>query len=446
VKRSTASLLLHPVRPETRRDLRERWDALPPLLKTDHQIYARHEEGCGATVGAMPRCNFACRGCYLTERANTVPAMDMAGVKKQLRQLREHLGPWGNLQLTDGELTLRPAEELIEMLRYAREVELIPMLMTHGDTFRRQPGLLERLMREGGLDEMSLHIDTTQRGRIGYKRATREAELNPLRAEFAEIVRAARRETGLPLRVATTITTTPAMLDEIPAILAELLSHPDVYRLITFLPIAQVGRTKEGEGGGLTSDQVWARIKDHLGFDPHPHRWHYGHPSCNRFLMGMYVERRDDATANRYLPFSIATNPEDARFMRPFLERFGGITFRADRGLRGPVRFAGMFLRAPGLFTYGAARWAWHFFDRVDPGHRGRALWNVLRGRVRLHRLTIGTHHFMSQTELETEEGQERVEHCIFKVPDGDEMVSMCVFNTQGGRERLYERLRLSSP
>jgi hypothetical protein len=72
------------------------------------------------------------------------------------------------------------------------------MLMTHGDSFRRRPGLLERLMVEGGLTEVSIHVDTTQRGRQGerWRAARTEAELNPLREEFAAMVRAAQRPPG----------------------------------------------------------------------------------------------------------------------------------------------------------------------------------------------------------------------------------------------------------
>ena len=72
------------------------------------------------------------------------------------------------------------------------------VLMTHGETFRRKPGLLERLMVRGGLTEISLHIDTTMRGRRdGYTRATTEAELDGLRAEFGDLIRSARRGTGI---------------------------------------------------------------------------------------------------------------------------------------------------------------------------------------------------------------------------------------------------------
>ena len=71
----------------------------------------------------------------------------MSDIKKQLDHLRSYLGRWGNLQLTDGEVTLRPVNELIEILKYAREVELIPMLMTHGDQIRKNPELLKTLIK-----------------------------------------------------------------------------------------------------------------------------------------------------------------------------------------------------------------------------------------------------------------------------------------------------------
>lgn len=49
-------------------------------------------------------------------------------------------------------MSLRPAEEVIEILRHARDIELIPMLMSHGDGFLRDPNLQKRLMVEGGLE------------------------------------------------------------------------------------------------------------------------------------------------------------------------------------------------------------------------------------------------------------------------------------------------------
>ena len=124
-------------------------------------MFGRQGNGCGATIGAMPRCDFACRGCYLNAEANRVPAQSVDDIKAQMRLLRPVLGHAGNLQLTDGEVTLRPVAEIVELLRYAHSLDLIPMLMTHGDSFRRRPGLLEALMVDGGLEEVSIHVDTT---------------------------------------------------------------------------------------------------------------------------------------------------------------------------------------------------------------------------------------------------------------------------------------------
>ena len=95
-----------PVRPETRRDLAAAADRLDAEFRTPHQIVGQMEEGCGATIGAMPECDFGCKGCYLGQNANATPPLPLDDLKAQMRTLRERLGVWGNLQLTDGEVTL----------------------------------------------------------------------------------------------------------------------------------------------------------------------------------------------------------------------------------------------------------------------------------------------------------------------------------------------------
>jgi hypothetical protein len=143
-----ARVLRCPVPEETRQLLGEAWQRLPERFRTANQFLGRQYVGCGATIGAMPRCDFACRGCYLGAAANRTPAQPLDEIEAQLRRLRAWLGEGGNVQLTDGEVILRPEGEVIELIRFARAVGLVPMLMTHGDTFRRRPGLLERLMVE----------------------------------------------------------------------------------------------------------------------------------------------------------------------------------------------------------------------------------------------------------------------------------------------------------
>src|SRR6476619_2419518 len=153
--RNAVSLLKDPVTAEKRAILADRWSKLDPELKVLTQGLGQKATGCGATIGIQPRCDFACTGCYLGHEANHIPALSTAAILRQLDEMRRWLGPKSNVQITDGEVTLRPAGELVEILAYARSIGVIPMVMTHGDNLRRQPGLLERLMEDGGLTEVS---------------------------------------------------------------------------------------------------------------------------------------------------------------------------------------------------------------------------------------------------------------------------------------------------
>src|SRR3989449_11001772 len=273
--------------------LAQAWAGLPDALRTPTQFLGRHYAGCAATIGVMPRCDFTCRGCYLGADANRSRPRSVEDVKAQMRAIRQWLGPTGNVQLTDGEVTLRAEAELVELVAYARTIGLVPMVMTHGETFRRKRGLLERLMVRGGLTEISLHIDTTMRGRRdGYARATTEAELDGLRAEFADLIRSARRRTGRRLEAASTVTVTRRNLLEVPGIVRWFLRNADAFKMVSFQPVAAVGRTDLAlEGVG--PDELWTRIAEGAG-DPALARGegYLGHPACSRFVQGLAVRRR----------------------------------------------------------------------------------------------------------------------------------------------------------
>src|SRR5256884_9372317 len=202
-------------------------------------------------MGVVPPCDFPCRGCYLGADANRSRPRSVEDVKAQMRAIRQWLGPTGNLQLTDGEVTLRAEAEVMELVAYARTIGLVPMLMTHGETFRRKRGLLERLMVRGGLTEISLHIDTTMRGRRdGYARATTEAEPDGLPAEFADPIRSARPPTGRRLKPASTVTVTRRNLLEVPGIVRWFLRNADAFKMVSFQPVAAVWRKGLALAGG----------------------------------------------------------------------------------------------------------------------------------------------------------------------------------------------------
>jgi molybdenum cofactor biosynthesis enzyme MoaA len=434
------------VEAEARQTVAEAWHRLAPEFRVDHQTVGRQEEGCGATIGVMPRCDFGCTGCYLGATANSAEALGLDEIKTQMRLLRQRLGPWGNLQLTDGEVLLRPVEDVVELLQYAREIRLIPMLMTHGDHFRRQPGLLERLMVEGGLVELCIHIDTTQRGRWGaaYNAARHESELMPLRDEFAGMVREARRRTGRPLRVASTVTVTSGNLPEVPEIVAWFVGNADAFRIVSFQPAAQVGRTRAGLGGGVSRDDLWREIARGLAekrcgaaIDT-GNQWWFGHPDCSRLITGLVAVQ--PGRPNRYELVGMRGEPVDQRFLDGFLRHWGAISFRADTRPQIAARLLGMVRQRPGFCLGTFPRFAWSLVKRLDPERPVRFAGRLLNRRARVHPLSIGSHHFMNAAEIVTPRGRERLDNCIFTVPVDGQLVSMCEVNATGLRDRLNGR------
>lgn len=437
--KSAVELLRNPATDEKSRILSERWAGLDPALRLPGQGLGQKATGCGATIGIQPRCDFSCTGCYLGREANDVPALPTGAILRQLDEMRRWLGPKSNVQITDGEVTLRPVEELTEILRYARSIGIIPMVMTHGDNLRRRPGLLERLMTEGGLTEISIHVDITQRGRDGYRAPKSELELMPLRDEFAAMVREARRRTGRALRAAMTLTVTQDNLPQIADVVRWLVKNRDAFGLVSFQPLAQVGRTRKSQRG-VTATDLWREVGratadyglDLDGAGP----MHFGHTECTRFAPLLALERPGQEPR---LFQSIRDVPEDVAVMAEFFALgLGGTAFRDDRPLEKAARFLGMVRTAPGWMLGRVRRWA-DARARAEAGMPlSRLLADGLRGRLRIDGLTLTSHHFMSPHELQTPVGQDRLAACVFRLPYKGQMVPMCQMNADGVRERFY--------
>jgi hypothetical protein len=436
-------LLKDPATPEKRRILKERWAGLDPALRLPGQGLGQKATGCGATVGIKPRCDFACTGCYLGSDANRIPDLPVEAIYRQLDELRRYLGPKSNVQITDGEVTLLPVEELTAVLRYAREIGVIPMVMTHGDQLRRQPGLLERLMVEGGLTEISMHIDTTQRGRDGFRTPpATERELHPVREEIAGIVRTARRRTGLPLRTAASVTVTRDNLAGVADIVGWTVANRDVFSILSFQPLAQVGRTKK-DLEGVNGAELWrevARGVERYGIAlEDAASMHFGHPECTRFVPVVALERPGEEPR---LFQMIRDRPEDLAVMEQFFARgIGGAAFRDDSKIEMVARGAGMIGRAPGWMFGPVRRWAGGRIREEAGTTLGRLLWDAVRGRVRVDGLTLISHHFMSPEELTTDLGKERLAACVFRLPVNGEMIPMCEMNAGGVRDRVYAEI-----
>ena len=440
-------LLTHlsdPVSAETRIKLHQAKNELPQKFRSDKQFIGRQYAGCGATIGTMPRCDFACRGCYLNHNANRSSAESVNGIKQQLETIRDWLGGGGNVQITDGEVTLRPAAELIEIIRYAKQIGLVPMLMTHGDNFRKSPSLLKRLVLEAGLSEISIHIDTTQRGREGlpYRFATSELALNPLRDQFAEMIRQIRRETRKPLEVATTVTVTQHKIDQIPEIIRWICNNADAFKMISFQPLAQVGRTDSALNGVSSIDHLWSKIA--LGLSDHPESddaireqaRYFGHPDCTRFSQGLVVHIEQEKPV--FHPLFPLDDALAMKFLDQFSERFGGISFRSGSTLQKTFRVLGALLHDPKFALFTLIPFAYRTMRSLYPQGVLRLLVLILLSQARINYLNIVSHHFMSKQQLNSSLGQERLDACVFKVPINGELVSMCEVNALGIREQYY--------
>jgi hypothetical protein len=410
---------------EARAALSAAWQRVPESIRGPTQFMGRQYVGCGATIGVMPKCDFSCKGCYLNADANRARSAPLSEIKQQLQQIRAWLGPCGNVQLTDGEVSLRDESELIEIIAYARALGLVPMLMSHGETFRRRPGLLERLMQGGGLTEVCFHVDTTQRGRRdGYRAAQTEAELDGLRAEFAELIRTARSRTGLRLEAASTVTVTRDNLKDVPGIVRWFLSNADAFKIVSFQPLAEVGRT-ERSLKGVSPDELWLCIAEGTG-DAAIRRgegW-LGHPACSRFVQGLAVRRRNGVA---FVPLYRRDRLDEMQVLDELVKRLGGVSFRLDNRAR-----------------------AWRRASRIAVHHGGFLVRRMLPYLVRLVRrarslnanyFCIVSHHFMSAAEMGTAQGQERLACCAFRVPINGRLESMCAVNASALRQTYYRQI-----
>lgn len=102
-----------------------------------------------------------------------------------------------------------------------------------------------------------------------------------------------------------------------------------------------------------------------------------------------------------------------------------------------------MFLQAPNLIGVSLPRYILNWLGRLAPDGRCKLLWRLFSGRSRISRFTIVSHHFMSQKEIESPLGQERIDHCVFCVPVDGKLVFMCEFNATGGRGKFYQQVQL---
>ncbi len=440
------SAFRNPIDGEKARVLRERWDSLPAELQTAHQISGRHLTHCAFTLGAS-YCSFRCTHCYLPENANRVPIPSLEHMKEQIDANRRLQGPGGGLQITGGDVADaywragRP-DELIEIIRYAYSVGVVPMLFTHGQTLTEQPEFLERLVVEGGLRQVAVHVDVTQAGRKGYPigKVTCEADLHPVRQQFTDLALAIRKKTGAPLEFAHNCTVTRKNINDIPEIIRWFLADPErtkIWRMLSFQPEADTGRTIYSEQP-VTPELAWEKISEGVGLPLRREASIFGHPDCNSWASLLVSQ-----DTGRYTTTMPETSEWDAAFASA-LETVGGLSLVTDDAGTAPYRIAGVIARKPTLFPKIGWHLVRHFAKAGLLGDFARA-----SSRGRIHTLGVGMHNFMDAAQVADAPNdattQCRLDSCVFKgaVKRGGEWeaVPMCSMNQHAWGEVYNDRL-----
>ena len=369
-------------------------------------------------------------------------------MKEQIDANRRFQGPGGGLQITGGDVAdaywrAGRQNELVEVIRYARAQGLVPMLMTHGQTLIENPQFLEQLVVEGGLRQVSVHIDMTQAGRHGFPigRVKSEADLHPVREAFTELAQTLRAKTGLPLEFALSCTVARRNLDDVPEIIRWYLEDPErtrIWRMISFQPEADTGRTIFSEKP-ITPALVWEKICAGTNLPLRRDASIFGHPDCNSWASILVSQGTGD-----YCPLL----PDDPKWDHVFgevLERIGGLSLVTDDARTAPYRLLGVLARHPLL----ALRLVWHLGRHAVRGRLPlRMLPAVMRGEV--HTVGIGMHNFMDAATVATAESntvvKARLDSCVFKgaVKERGEWVAvpMCKMNEAKWSEVYAQRLR----
>ncbi|MEE2902797.1 MAG: radical SAM protein [Myxococcota bacterium] len=427
--RETWDAFWEPEIKDERRAARRVWDGLPHELRVEDQVLGRHSAGCAATYGVMEACDFYCTACYLSDEANHTPPLPFEDIKEQLDLMRKYLGPYGNAQITAGEVTLLPEDDLIRIIRYAKDIELSPMLMTNGQNILKNPRYLERLVREADLDKIAIHIDTTEKGRLGLKKSDTEKDIHWIRDAFANLLRQTRKKTKKTLNASQTFTVTEKNFYDIPDVLEWSLDNVDAFRMISFQPTAEVGRTRDKEQIGK-NPQIWDVICEGLGQKINKHPLKFGHPDCNTVAMMFVISWIDEqGDQQRRLMEVTRDNEYDRKFFFKLLcEGFAGFSPDGESGEVLLARILGRLRKHPSLAweisTFCANRalqerqWIPSFLSAFG---RGR-FWQIKP-------FVIVIHNFMSAHELQTETGQQRLQACAFRIPIDGRMVSMCEVN-----------------
>jgi pyruvate-formate lyase-activating enzyme len=348
--------------------------------------------GCTA-VEITQRCNLDCSLCYLSEHSEHVVDIPIEEIFRRLDTIRQTYGPSANVQITGGDPTLRKDSELLEIVAYARRLELFPALFTNGIAASRT---LLAALADAGLTDVAFHVDTTQK-RAGFDS---ERALHVIRREYLE------RARGLGLMVIFNTTLHDGNFHELPDLVQFFTDHADVVGFASFQLQAETGRGEWGPRGPAVSlAAARSAIDRHTGRVLPWEAIRIGHPQCHSYLPTFVI-------GGEIVPIV-----EDQDLVGDFLADFAGAHKDRRAGCGHVARhYLVEMLRRP--------RWLWRA-ARFTVRHLWRSRTALIRARARVHKLSFFVQNFMDARALD----EERIATCSFMVMTADGPVSVCEHN-----------------
>ena len=216
-----------------------------------------------------------------------------------------------------------------------------------------------------------------------------------------------------------------------------LVKNLDAFRMISFQPVAEVGRTRDAAIEDLTLDDVWSRICEGLGAQLNRDAMHFGHPECHIVIPVIVVRAGQESIV---LETVRQAKRWDRGYLRRLLRHIGGYTVRGKSRAANLLGIASLTLRNPVLLI----ETFFHGLYRIWGDRRGLASILLAAAKNRslgIRPLALVVQKFMSPAELETEVGRERLAACTFRVPYDGQMIPMCEMNATELRARLYPRM-----
>ncbi|MGI8522431.1 MAG: hypothetical protein ACR2K3_03840 [Nocardioides sp.] len=374
-----------------------------------------------------------------------------------MRLLEQARGPRAHTQLIGGEVSLLDPEDhaaaLAAMRRHGRE----PMSMSHGDfdsAYLRALALDENGTPRFRRLSFAAHFDSLMRGRIGIPRPRTEVELNPYRATFVEMFRDLRRDHGVRSYLAHNMTITPANLDQVEHVVADVSGMG--FSMLSFQPAAHVGDERRWTGGDYRAvgiDDVWERLEAGLGQRIAWQALQFGDPRCNRSAFGIRVD-------DHWMPMFDPDSEADLAARDRALAHFGGVNFGGTTPLVLVVKVLRVLVRYPGDLSVAVA-WVRRLVERSGGVRRVWVSWR--RGGVAP--MTYVVHNFMDAadvapawrlmqagriaTDPAVRATQERLSACTYAMahPETGELVPACVQHSvldPGENEQLRRLLPLT--